>query len=409
MIWDSSKRSRDWPVALIGFLLAIPAMANLVPTATIGAAPRLNLTLLALLLLVATAAFRPAQSPPGTLGGLLLLLVAFSPGFVGAGLNPEAGARRIEIAVLVLGLMLVVYLVARSPFLVGGFVAGVLSLGVIALAAQWLNPDLVVLTQGRRTPVGANAIGTGRALGFAALVAITRAIACRGHLARQLGWVVVAGAFAAGASAAASRGPLLALAVSVVAVLLSSVQLSSVMRSVLVLLALGIGGLAVRDLVDSGSRLVSAGDTGRAELFSATWQVVQRHPTGIGWGNLYNYLPGRVIIVEQGYHQYPHNLVLEVLAACGIVGGVLMMLGLVVAGRAAYKARRLMGDSLLWGAFLYALFGAMFSSSVVGNRMLWVVCAMSLGIWTRAASSSFAEIRGGNNGVPAESPRHGVR
>lgn len=368
---------------LVGFLLGVVGLSNLVQGAWLPYLPWLNLTLFApvgLVVLILLGVPGPRQGRPAA---LFCLLAAFVPGYIAIELNPGAPENRMAIALAVLIPLVVVYLVARSSRILNGFAVGVILLSGIVFAAQWVNPDLEVLTRGRRTPEGLNAIGAGRALGLGALVCLVQLTRSVRRSGRQLAWLGLAGMFAAGAIAAASRGPLLGLVVGGLAVLLVSVELTPMARVGLVSVAVGSVVLAVRDFVAEGSRVVTAGDSGRSQLFSATWDIAMNNPAGIGWGNLYNYLPPTLVSSGQGYDQYPHNVLLEVLVAGGWVALVLLLVGIAVAGWAAYCSRRLPLGSLLWGTFLYAFSGALFSSSVVGNRLLWVVCAMSLGIWGR--------------------------
>lgn len=387
----------DSSATATGFFLAALALSNLVQGAWLPVVPWLNVTLiapLALAVLVLNGGSGPRKGKPL---GVLLLFVSFLPGYLFIEMNPWAGEKRTLIALGVLMVLLVAYLAARSPRILGGFAVGAVILGAVVLAAQWLNPDPNVLTLGRRTPAGLNAIGAGRALGFTVLVCLVYALRSVRRPISRLGWLGLAGVFATGAVAAASRGPLIGLVVGVAGVLLSSFQLSAAVRAALLLLTGGSIVVAMRDFAAEGSRLATAGDSGRSTIFSASWDVAMENLGGIGWGNLYGYLPGQAVSTAQGYNQYPHNVLLEMLVSGGVVAVTLFFAGLTLSGWAAFRCSKLPGGAILWGGFLYALVGAMFSSDVVGNRLLWVVCAMSMGIWGR---DQVARVSGRNRTPP---------
>lgn len=370
-------------VAATGMLLAVLGVSNLAQGAWLPFLPWLNLTLLAPPALALLAVADSPRSRRGRPTGLLLLIVSFLPGFFSAVLNPGAAEKRVTIALAVLLVLVISYSTARSPRILHGFAIGLVILGGIVLAAQWLNPDPAVLALGRRTPDGLNSIGTGRVLGLAALACLVSAIGSVRRPVPRLWWSGMAVLFVAGAGAAASRGPLVGLVVGAVVVLLASVQLTRPVRLTLVLIALVSIGLAIRDLQAEGSRLVSTEDSGRTHLLLATWEVAKDNPAGIGWGNLYNYLPAHIVSGVQGYNQYPHNVILEMLVTGGWLSLGLFLTGLTIAGRAAFRCSSLHRGSLIWGAFVFALIGALFSSDAVGNRLLWVISAMALSIWGR--------------------------
>lgn len=372
----------------IGFLLACLALSNLVQGVWQGKVPWLNLTAVALSGLMLFFIFSPLRQALPKPTGLMILCFSFLPGFFYPLLNPESASKRFDIAIAVILPVLLVYVLARSPRLIHGFALGTLLLGAIVSLSQWMIPDPMILASGRRTPVGNNAISTGRILGLAAILMFVLALSRRGVC--RAWFLITSGLFLLGALTAASRGPLLAFLIAVFGILVSLPR-ASLRILTLVSVAVSGGVIQAAYFYSPESRIFSSDDSGRSELFVSAWEVVKDNPLGVGWGNLYNYLPAHIVNPAQGYVQYPHNVLLEFAAEGGLFSAALILIVLCATGGAAYSMRRTTMGLFLWGAFIFSVVGALFSSDVVGNRLLWVVCALTLGLRARGFHDGYAE------------------
>lgn len=113
-------------------------------------------------------------------------------------------------------------------------------------------------------------------------------------------------------------------------------------------------------------RLGDAGavvDLGRAERWRQAWDMVQNQTYGAAW-------PGAFSDASFMEADYPHNLILEVLAELGAVG-LLLVAGIVAAGlRGAFSHPVVLA---LWA---YAAANAMVSGDVAGNGAFWLMATV---------------------------------
>jgi len=111
---------------------------------------------------------------------------------------------------------------------------------------------------------------------------------------------------------------------------------------------------------------------GRTQLWIDSLELAVARPLGVGFGDLYGNIPLTVWAESTGVTQYSHNVLLE----AAVEGGWIALLGLV--GVLLLSARSLLrgvganGGRLLLALWVYALVNAMFSSDLVGNRLVWV-------------------------------------
>jgi O-antigen ligase len=149
--------------------------------------------------------------------------------------------------------------------------------------------------------------------------------------------------------------------------------------SLLVILAFaGLAYAAVLSFGGSGlDRLESGVDSGRSDLYAQTWDIIREQPiVGIGWGNFPLYI---FDYASDDGTLYPHNILLEV----WMEGGILALLGfLVLSFFALIRAYRAALDrawsSALFGLLVYALINALFSSDIVGNRLMWILIIVAV-------------------------------
>ena len=363
----------------VGVVFGLVAGSNLVQGIWIEKTPWLDLTATGFLLAIPASLLSLRHRIP--LRGLLaimLLLAALSLGYLEPALSANAEQKRTN---LVLG----VVLVSVSSFLclfnlrrVKAFLITLILLALVVMAGQVLLPDALAVSTGRRTPLGLNAIGAGRAIGAAFIVVLAFALSARKpRHARSL--YVLAMVLAVSVFAAGSRGPIVGvLAATLVLIFLHPHLRWS--RKIVLLAPLSVATfVAYRESLAAGSRLTSLTTSGRQDLYTQAVRIAVENPAGVGWGNFFGYVPSGLLGSEPGQNFYAHNIILEFWAETGAVGGILFILFLLaVVVKSARRAKVSPVDLALTGLTVHLLVGAMLSSDVIGNRMMWVVCSAVL-------------------------------
>ena len=189
-----------------------------------------------------------------------------------------------------------------------------------------------------------------------------------------LAFVLAVSLFAAG-----SRGPVVGvLAATLVLICLHPHLRWS--RKFLLLAPLSVATFAAyRESQAAGSRLTSLTTSGRQDLYAQAVRIAVENPAGVGWGNFFGYVPGGLLRSEPGQNLYAHNIILEFSAETGAVGVVVFLLFLLaVVVKSVRRAKLSPADLALTGLTVHLLVGAMLSSDVIGNRMMWVVCSAVL-------------------------------
>lgn len=241
--------------------------------------------------------------------------------------------------------------------------------GLIVLAVAWLDPSS--LTENRLSLAGGNTIGAGRAAGASLIVFFLAALTERRF---KLLWLVLAAISGYAGLAAASRGPLVAAAGAIVIAAVVSRYRGQGRRAALAVVAVSLATWWVLTSGDFNARLDTVDDTSasmRKVLWAQTWTIITHNPFGIGWGRLYGHFG--FALLNSGYVQYPHNLVLEVFSEDGWIAGFLTIVILVVAliDQGILAARNSTEMTML-ALFVFALINAMVSGDVGANRGLWV-------------------------------------
>lgn len=361
----------------VGVVFGVLASSNLVQGAWIEELPWLNITMasFALAPLIALTGIRRRLPISGMLA-LLVLLASLAAGF----LEPPAGetgtGKRINILLGVALVSVASFLALTSGRRLKAFFATLVVLGLTAVAAQWLNPDPAALLTGRRTPEGLNAIGAARLMGAGLVVTVGWGL---GGARRHLGLVaLVCMPLVIGLIAAASRGPLLGTGIALLAVFLLHSSLRLRTKLVIMSVAVPVVYLVVSRLLESASRLIEVSSTGRRLLYEIAVGISVEHPVGVGWGNFYRYVPAALRDSGQGENLYVHNVILEFLVEAGLVGAILFVTFLVCVSRRAWLTADSVTGLALVGLAVGLFVGALLSSDVVGNRMLWVVCGAIL-------------------------------
>ncbi|GAA5038100.1 hypothetical protein GCM10023317_93300 [Actinopolymorpha pittospori] len=117
----------------------------------------------------------------------------------------------------------------------------------------------------------------------------------------------------------------------------------------------------------------------RLHLIGGALRTAGQHPAGVGWGSLVDYLrPSEVL--DDRWTQYPHNLLVEVLAEAGAVCALAVVAFLAVS---AWRLRRCCRsrDGAIWsGLTLFFVLNAMVSGDINDNRPMFAAVAITLTI-----------------------------
>lgn len=349
-------------VALVFVPLWLGAPSRSAQQSQLGAALGLVLGLIAVLLFSsAWGAWGPGTG--NLVFSLLLVAVQVTLGAMAISLHPRAAAQRLVWLFLGVG-------VAYSL------------LGLVALGAS-----------GRLSVLGGGPNIYGRMVGLG-MVALLGALACRWV---QLRAAVLLPLLAGALVLSGSRGSM-AGAVAGVAVLLF-LPADARRRALVAAASAVLAGLAVSVVWSGPAAMVSEsfrlrvleltiGDrylSGRETLLPVALEIFRDHPiVGGGLGSF---------AAAVGEDTYPHNLVLSVVAASGLLGGAFLVLILMMVFRASIGAHR---DSLrvvVLALSCTVLVSTMSSGGLFDSRYLWL-------IWLSAVALSMPiespEIQGGS-------------
>lgn len=234
---------------------------------------------------------------------LFALFVACLAGLLHQGVDDNSYAAEKPLAVFFVVPLCIIggALLLRTDAARYAFLVGIVVLGFVVLLLALLDPSAIA---GDRLAIdGGNTIGAGRAIGAAfAVLALTVLASPRWRPIM----VAPTALTAWGAIAAASRGPLLA---AIVAVIAATVLVRSPGRSgriaAIAVIAAGIGQSVLRfDSLDP--RLSTLSDNSsqlRRYLWGRSWEMIEGHPLGVGWGRMYDQMGFAVL--DSGYVQYP--------------------------------------------------------------------------------------------------------
>lgn len=372
---QSLHRHRRNGDAFVGILIAVIATSNLVQGIWTARLPALSLTGIGLALSIPVTLLLLGQiGRRKGFGAFVVLCSALAIGYLPTELNPGAADKRAGIAVTVVYVTFFALVGLTNVWRVRAFFSGIGLAALVVVVAQFLVPDATALGLGRRTPENVNAIGAGRAIGAALVLTICFVAARRG--VRRIRYSIAAsGPLLVGLLLAGSRGPVLGVLAAAAALVW---MLPSWRRGAKVVItgALAAAGyLAHSQLAESGSRLAGSADSGRGVLYSGALRVGAEHPLGIGWGNLFNYMEPSLISVDQGYNQYPHNVLLEFFVEAGWASAGLLLLFLVLVLRRAMVIRHSWEGLALSCLAVFSVASALLSSDIVGNRLMWVSLA----------------------------------
>lgn len=241
-------------------------------------------------------------------------------------------------------------------------------------------------SQGRLAIFDLNPIGLGRITGLAAVLLL---LGLREQSPTWKGIRVALALFAAYITfQTQSQGPFAAIWLAVALGLF----LKRERRAASTLVALGGAAtlMLFSDVITRRITATAATDTSsldRFELYKASWRIFTEHPAGIGWGNLFNYLPSSARVPALGIEQHSHNIVLEIAVEGGIIAlsGFLLVVAFGFAGVAAHVSET--GDQRYVGMWVYALAIAMTSGNLPGNRFTLLMLGIGVALYANRRSS----------------------
>jgi O-antigen ligase len=198
---------------------------------------------------------------------------------------------------------------------------------------------------------------------------------------RWLAWPV-AGMLALAIVQGGSRAGILALGAGLLAMAASAPTLATQVRNavVVILAVAGFTWLAVRSpTVSARFERAAAGDyAGREEIYPVAWRMYLDRPV-IGWGPVANKyeLASRLFRRDRYMQRDTHNIVLEVLTATGLLGGIPFLMGTALCIWAAWRARRGRYGMLPLALVVSILAGNM-THNYIAFKLHWVILAFAL-------------------------------
>ncbi len=188
--------------------------------------------------------------------------------------------------------------------------------------------------------------------------------------------------------AAGSRGPIFSLLFTIFIFLLLNFQ--KILFRLLVILFLIGGILLIIDasfILDIGKadRLITRDSTSknvRMKFANRSLELIALYPMGVGIGNWQEYC-NKTQPYHLLRHEYPHNLILEVFAELGILGGVILLILIVKALYFTFfRMLKYSHQNSIYELFFYLqvflLINSMFSGSLNDSRLFLIVIAISL-------------------------------
>jgi O-antigen ligase len=267
--------------------------------------------------------------------------------------------------------------VATRALLTLGMASFVLALltvgGAVQLDETWVKES------GRVTLLGQNANRAGLILGSGALalVGLTYARDRKLLRPRMLVWPLLA-VIGMAMLQGGSRGGLLALVIGLWTFTVSGQTIGVKLRnSAVAVFAVGLLAWAAWQSPIARARFEKLDQmdlSGREEIFPAAGQMFLERPL-MGWGPHRNkYELGDRLPLQSHLRRDTHNLLLEVMTATGLVGGLPFLLGMALCVWGAWKARH--GDhGILPFAMAASLLAANMSGNYIAVKLHWLVLA----------------------------------
>jgi hypothetical protein len=257
----------------------------------------------------------------------------------------------------------------------------VTALGVYFSLLVLSDPNSVSVT-GRYVVLSTNTIVTGRLIGAGMIWLLILTFRRRVPL---LVSIALGAPMAYAVVGAGSRGPLLAMMISVTVALQAGRRGTSARGGLLKRLGLLLGLAALLYLgymsapMSAQGRIFEVGDSGGARLLA--WQVtmtgILNHPVGVGWGNWQQFAdhaaPGQLVGIG-----HPHNLVLLVFIEGGWLAGAGILWFLAKCYTSALRNATTPTGQGVFAFFLYYLINSLVSDNLNDSRITFSICGIIL-------------------------------
>jgi O-antigen ligase len=359
-----------------GYVKDFPALADVGDT----------LTRLSALIVLVLSVHRilGGRIPPAATGSVVVLFLTFVPAMlVDPPTTYTTEKLTVELPLMFLTIMggLVLLAPARAR---RQWVAAVVALGAVAAVLALVFPSTTVVDA--LAVEGGNTIDQGRTTGAGAIALFTLAMVHRKHRLLLLTGALV---MSASMIASGSRGPTIGAAVAVLLAVAFSPSRSRgprVVATIVTLLAAVYLAFAANLVGDRLLTFQDASAEARFRLWDVGVGLIGTNPLGIGWGQLYYYLPPGTRLPGVGVREYPHNVLIEVGSEAGVPALVVLVVVLVLALRGQQRVSTRPVESVMLALAVFALINSMVSGDVSDNRGLWV--AVGAGLATRRMSFS---------------------
>jgi O-antigen ligase len=353
--------------------------------------PVLELTMVSFFVLVGSLIFQPdlaLRKPPAAFGLFVLYVIVFTiPTALGYTPVQEEAEWQLKVLIHLVIMGWVVFNIMKNQEVArtGLIVLGVACATLAALQVTGISETNAGYesTSDRTTSFGFHPNNLARILALGMLAIVGLAYGTRRGL-KKLGLLVPAFILLIGYAIiqTGSRGGLLALFAGLMVIVLGDGSARSRARNAVLVGAavLFIAGLALTSEL-TASRFEDAlddGDLARRELiYPMAWEMFLEKPL-VGWGGKASeYELGARLGHPEEESKNPHNLILYLLVATGLVGAVPMLAGIGLALYAAWSTRT-GGLGVLPLAMLVTVLVANMSGLWLHNKMHWFVIALAL-------------------------------
>lgn len=242
-----------------------------------------------------------------------------------------------------------------------------------AISVLWSGPSME-----RLSGFGQNAIALGRSVGVATVVAIVLAVRKELSAIVALGLVLTT---AAALLASGSRGPLLAVVVSVLVAgfhsdrrnigkTLAGIGFLGAILGGMTLLLDAVTPVSIQRLwavFEGAFGGQGSSEMARLQNYEFALGQILRHPFGTGWATFAPEMGG-----------YPHNLVLEATLEAGWISGALLIGVIALSLKRVSRLKGSREGHLLLALLTYFLLNAMVSGDINHNKFVFVFMAVAL-------------------------------
>jgi O-antigen ligase len=366
--------------------------------------PVLELTMVSFFVLVGSLIFQPdlaLRKPPVAFGLFVLYVIVFTiPTALGYTPVQEEAEWQLKVLIHLVIMGWVVFNIMKNQEVArtGLIVLGVACATLAALQVTGISETNAGYesTSDRTTSFGFHPNNLARILALGMLAIVGLAYGTRRGL-KKLGLLVPAFILLIGYAIiqTGSRGGLLALFAGLMVIVLGDGSARSRARNAVLVGAavLFIAGLAITSEL-TASRFENAlddGDLARRELiYPMAWEMFLEKPL-VGWGGKASeYELGARLGHPEEESKNPHNLILYLLVATGLVGAVPMLAGIGLALYAAWSTRT-GGLGVLPLAMLVTVLVANMSGLWLHNKMHWFVIALALSTVSVVRGRQFRE------------------